>query len=302
MKRSFSRKTKLFRKKRHSTKKHKGGLKGSLYGGVLDIKDENLKKALNAIPRFKMSVANFLSTAVSKTFAYVSTPFGHGLGYGYRALMHASWSDSRARKKILDKLNDAKTNEKNIKFPHIWNNVSVDNKIIRNPVNRIENSHIIFGSSYYHPSTLGYNYECDVNYPNWHGSKLEHIRLGHFGNNTLEHSCDSNATVYDKTRDEWLMDNPLEKIAFDYNKLKGYINIAKEDKEIIKSGFESGVRAVQQIKQAGPEPGPEPGPGPGPEPEPVPGPGPGPGPEPVPGPGPRGGKHKSRRVTKHKRK
>ncbi|NBO24851.1 MAG: hypothetical protein EBU93_06440, partial [Chlamydiae bacterium] len=60
--------------------------------------------------------------------------------------------------------------------------------------------------------------------------------------------------------------------------LKGSIDITKEDNEIIKRGVESGVSAVQQIKQAVP------------------------GPEPEPGLGSRGGKHKSRRVTKHKRK
>jgi hypothetical protein len=322
-------KTKSFRKKRRSTKKHKGGLGRSLYGGELDIKNEGLKEALNKIPRFNMSVKNFLSTALTKAWGYGSIILGKLDGSGYLALMAASWSDSKARQKILDKLNAARIGGNEINFPHIWKNVSVDNKLIRDPSDLFETpTHFLFNPMerkvfYYHPNTSGYNYECDKKYTIWHSDKNNRKELAFkkkftfMGNNVevQEFGCDEIDNSY-QTRDRWLQNNDLGNLSFDEMKLKKEsITITKEDNAQIQRNVNEAAINVERIQNLvktspptvtdaeaeselgstpGPRPGAEPGSGPRPESEP----GAEPGAEPI----STGGKHKSRRVTKHKRK
>jgi hypothetical protein len=263
MKRSFSRKTKLFRKKGGgSTKKHKGGMFGSLYGGVLDIKDETLKTAFNTIPIFKMSVANFLSTAVSKILGYGSNFTTLGVPF----VMFASWSDRRARQKILDKLNNARNDSNKakypIKFPHIWKNVSVNNKIIK--------SNNIFYNNVGEFTTRGYAYESHHDYKNWYNTEAQTQSQSQSQPHPQPQPQPQPQRVCSETRDQWLTKNPLEGLSFLPDELNKPIVMKPEDKQQIEEDVKRAMIEVEQKNSS------ESGSG--------------------------GGKHKSRRVTKHKRK
>lgn len=245
------RKVSVSKRKNKGTQKIKGGQYGSLYGGELDIQNDNLKKIVELMPRKYLSFGNIFGNVFGSIFGSMAT----SVLLAIRLESPLSYFNKRSRQKFIDKLNEAtiRKNDKKIEFPHIWKNVSVNNKLIRNPNYYFENYAYVYngdhGSNFYfHPKTAGYDFECDVNYPHWHGTDLSSNYSHH-----LEKTCfnlydiSNNPYYEERTRTEWLIDNPLEFDSVNESIIKQPIEFTPEDKEQMTNDIKKAAEEVKPV-------------------------------------------------------